>query len=86
MEDLFFVYIIYSAEKNKYYVGHTHDYQSRLEQHCIRGNLGANDWKLKYVERFLSRSDAIIREKEIKNKKSRKYIERLIFESIELPA
>ena len=35
-------------------------------------------WEMVYTENFVSRSSASAREKEIKNKKSRKYIELLI--------
>ncbi len=38
----------------------------------------ASDWKLVYSEKFASKQEALIREKEIKNKKSRCYIEVLI--------
>jgi len=40
-----------------------------------------NDWQLKYTEIFANRKQAISREREIKNKKSRKYIEWLIARS-----
>ncbi len=38
----------------------------------------ANDWVVKYTESFETRAAAMKRELEIKKKKSRKYIERLI--------
>jgi putative endonuclease len=38
----------------------------------------ASDWQLKFAEEFSSRSLATLREKEIKAKKSRKYVEWLI--------
>jgi putative endonuclease len=38
----------------------------------------ASDWDLVYAEEFLTKTDALKREKEIKAKKSRKYIEWLI--------
>jgi putative endonuclease len=38
----------------------------------------ANDWRLVYTEEFEDRTSAIKREREIKKKKSRKYIEFLI--------
>jgi putative endonuclease len=43
-----------------------------------RSTKGASDWVLVYVEDFETRTDAVQRELEIKRKKSRKYIERLI--------
>jgi putative endonuclease len=77
----FSVYIIYSAQLDKYYVGHTADIAARLAQH----NSGistftskASDWVLKYTAPFQSREDAHGHELCIKRKKSRKYIEWLI--------
>ena len=77
----FFVYIIFSISLDKYYIGYTTDLVKRLGEH----NNGfstftskASDWVLKYQKRFPERELALKREKEIKNKKSRKYIEWLI--------
>ena len=75
---MFYVYIIYSKIKDKYYIGQTSNLENRLETHRIRKNLGANDWVLKYSETFATRSEAMKRELEIKNKKRRAYIEGLI--------
>ena len=74
----FHTYILYSKIKDKFYVGHTNDLENRLHQHNTRNNLGTNDWCVVYDEVFNNRSDAMKREKEIKDKKSRKYIEWLI--------
>ena len=74
----FHTYILYSKIKDKFYVGHTNDLENRLHQHNTRNNLGTNDWCVVYKEVFNNRSDAMKREKEIKDKKSRKYIEWLI--------
>jgi putative endonuclease len=78
---MYYVYIIYSLKLNRYYVGYTEDLDKRLYQH----NKGfssftskANDWQLKFKQPFDTRESAILREKEIKNKKSRKYIEWII--------
>jgi putative endonuclease len=79
--DNFYVYIIYSATIDKFYIGYTTDLQKRHEAH----NSGistftskAKDWKLKYSEKYETRELAMKREREIKSKKSRKYIEWLI--------
>ena len=78
---MFYIYIIFSSTLNKYYFGYTADLSKRLEDH----NSGistftskANDWILKYSEPFSSRELAMKREKEIKKKKSRSYLEWLI--------
>jgi putative endonuclease len=77
----FYCYIIYSAILDRYYVGHTEDLSVRLSQH----NSGistytskVSDWTLKYWEEFQTREDAHKREMDIKRKKSRNYIERVI--------
>ncbi|MBS1653459.1 MAG: GIY-YIG nuclease family protein [Bacteroidetes bacterium] len=78
----FSVYIIYSTQLDRYYVGYTSDLRKRSDEH----NTGvssytskANDWVLKHSEEFPSRELAMKKEKEIKAKKSRKYIEYIIY-------
>ena len=75
---MFYVYIIYSVIKDRYYIGHTEDIEKRINEHIRKRNLGADDWELKYYEILQSRGDAMKREIEIKNKKRRSYIESLI--------
>jgi putative endonuclease len=78
---LFYVYIIYSRKLDKYYVGHTEDIAKRLEQHnsgISTFTAKSSDWEIVYQEVFETREGARLREKAIKAKKSRKYIEWLI--------
>ncbi|NND11849.1 MAG: GIY-YIG nuclease family protein [Flavobacteriaceae bacterium] len=78
------VYILYSAQIDKYYVGHT----SNSLPDCLRRHLSnhkgftamAKDWVICYSEVFESKSTAYRREREIKSMKSRDYIESLIRE------
>jgi putative endonuclease len=72
------MYILYSKDKDRYYVGHTENLESRLADHNIRKNLGATDWEVRYTESFSSRGEAMKREYEIKSKKKRTYLEFLI--------
>jgi len=77
----FFVYIIYSRQINKYYIGYTIDLDKRIIEHnssVSTFTAKADDWVLKHCEKFSDRNSAMKREKEIKKKKSRKYIEWLI--------
>ncbi len=67
-----YTYILFSKTSNKYYIGSTADYKKRLLAH----NKGSSTytkkfrpWKLVYLEKFKTRSKAIIREKEIKSYK-----------------
>jgi putative endonuclease len=78
---MFYVYILFSAGKDKYYVGESADLEERLKSH--KAGISpytsiAKDWKLVYSEKYQTRTEAIRREKEIKKKKSRKHIEWLV--------
>lgn len=78
---MFHLYIIFSPTKNKYYIGHTgDDLVERIRKHNsnhkgFTGGIG--DWELKYSEEYVTKSEAMKREKEIKSWKSRKMIEKL---------
>ena len=79
---VYHVYILFSALRNTFYVGSTGDnLQERLRKHNTNhkgytGNTG--DWEMKYKEPYELKADALKREKQIKNWKSRKRIEQLI--------
>lgn len=78
---MFKVYIIYSAFLDRYYVGSTANIEDRIFRHKNSGSKStksASDWELVYSEEFDTRSEAVMREREIKGKKSRKYLEALI--------
>jgi putative endonuclease len=76
----FFVYIL-QADDGFYYTGQTSDIEARLKQHQ-QGRVTATSyrsgWRVMHVEEFSSRVEAMRRERQIKARKSRKYIERLI--------
>ena len=78
---MIFVYIIYSKQVDRYYVGQTDNLAERLLSHNSQKSPYtkiANDWRAVYTEEYSTRTDARKRELEIKRKKSRKYIEWLI--------
>ena len=78
---MFYTYIIFSKNLDKYYTGSCENIQNRLDDHCnsrSKYTKVVKDWVLVYFEKFDCRSLAVQREMEIKKKKSRKYIEFLI--------
>ncbi len=86
---MFHVYILYSKKLDRYYVGSTCDLDRRLQDHNRGKTAYARQgmpWELKYQEAFESRSAATRREREIKARKIREYIERLISAGTEHPA
>ena len=79
--DIFYVYILRSLKEGSFYIGQCDDLDRRMSKHfdgMSRYTSSKRPLVLVYFERMISRKDALIREKEIKKKKSRKYIEYLI--------
>ncbi|SHJ22492.1 GIY-YIG nuclease family protein [Flavobacterium haoranii] len=77
----YFVYILHSLTKDKFYIGSTANLSERIIRHNqkSKGFTGStNEWKLVYKEEFTSQSEAILREKQIKNWKSKSKIQELI--------
>jgi putative endonuclease len=77
----YFVYIIESLKDGTYYIGSTRNLIERIERHNQgRSTYTKNKkpWKLLYSEIHPDRSKASIREREIKSKKSKSYIETLV--------
>ena len=78
---IFTVYILYSQSLDKFYIGYTSDLEKRLFEHNHKISdftSKAVDWILKHSEHYDSRELGMKREREIKKKKSRKYLEWLI--------
>ena len=78
---MFYTYIIQSQKSGKYYTGSCQDIDIRLERHnagATPSTKSGRPWELVYTESYENNSDALKREREIKSKKSRKYIEHLI--------
>jgi putative endonuclease len=78
---MFTMYILQSIKSGRYYIGHTDELPRRLTEHnsgMTKYTQRDRPWKLMYIENYATRSAAMRRELEIKAKKSRKYIERVI--------
>ena len=77
----FYVYILYSSSKDKFYIGYTSNIEERLIRHNqkSKGFTGTtNDWKIVYSELHSTKLEALTREKQIKSWKSRSNIQALI--------
>jgi putative endonuclease len=79
-------YILFSASRNAFYVGHTcDDLSERLRKHNSKhkGFTGVNvDWEVVYFESFPDKSTAYKREREVKSWKSRKKLMELIVRKV----
>jgi putative endonuclease len=75
------VYILQSERDGSFYIGYTACLEKRLNRHNEgRGRYTKTKipWKMIYQEEFLTRSQAMEREKELKKQKSHVYIEQLV--------
>ena len=76
----YWVYILQSESTGRYYVGQTKALDQRLRRHNegrTEANRGRGPWHLVYQEEFQTRQAAVVRERAIKHRKSRAYIETL---------
>ena len=79
---MFITYILYSKTLDKFYIGFTgENIQSRLLKHLANHKgftANAKDWTIVYMEVYPTKSEAMKREKQIKNWKSKSRIQLLI--------
>jgi len=77
----YFVYIIYNKNFDKFYIGQTYNLDKRESEH----NLGlskytsrySGGWKIVFKEGYFSRSDAMQREKFLKNQKNKAFYRKI---------
>ncbi|MCX5679255.1 MAG: GIY-YIG nuclease family protein [Candidatus Omnitrophica bacterium] len=78
---MFYTYVIKSETIGQYYIGSCSDIDSRLKQHN-RGQTKTTKYKgpykLVYKEEFVSKSEALKREKQIKSYKGGRAFKKLI--------
>jgi putative endonuclease len=80
--ELFYVYILYSRKIDKYYIGYSENPEKRLDFHNSEFNKiwskRGQQWLLKLILEFDSKTEALRAERLIKRKKRRAYIEAII--------
>ena len=77
-DERFFVYVLQSMKDLSFNIGQCDDLDKRMSKHfdgMSTYTSSKRPLRLVYFEVYSTRKESIIREKEIKNKKSRKYIE-----------
>ncbi len=75
---MFYVYILYSKTKDRFYTGYTDDLERRISQH----NLGKTPstkygipWEIYWTSHALSKHDALILEKRIKKRGAKRFLQ-----------
>ena len=75
------VYILQSQSSGRFYIGCAEDPRVRLTEHNrgqTRSTRGRGPWLLVYQEQFRTSSEALARERQLKNWKSHRSIQELI--------
>jgi len=73
---MYFTYIIYSVNFNKYYVGLSANVNQRLKSHNagkVKSTKAFTSWELVHIEKFDTRIEARKREKYLKSAAGRKW-------------
>ncbi|MCB0380170.1 MAG: GIY-YIG nuclease family protein [Flavobacteriales bacterium] len=72
------VYILYSRNFNKIYIGYTSNLEGRFISHNEKATKGYTikyrPWVIAFFEEFESKSEAIKREKELKSSRGRAFV------------
>ena len=79
---MFYVYVLYSIEYDKIYIGYTSDLQARLTSHNHPQNHSwtarYKPWEIIYHEEFESKKETMIREQQLKSARGREFIKSLL--------
>lgn len=79
----YWVYILYSRNFDKYYIGHTNNLARRLEEHNsdkAKYTKSYQPWEIVFEQRFNERKEAMMNERYIKSLKSKQGIKVYIAE------
>ena len=82
----FYTYAIKNDRTNKIYIGHTKNLASRIKRHNQKlpskktsfTTKNKGPWKLVYREKFITRQEAVRREKQLKSYRGRVFIKNKI--------
>jgi putative endonuclease len=79
---MYTVFVLYSSQFDKIYVGFTNNLDNRFKSHNELGNKGwtikFRPWVIIHTENFDTKSDAMRREKQLKSAMGRTFIRELI--------
>jgi putative endonuclease len=77
----YFVYILQSQRDGTYFIGYTNNLEERLKRHNEGRSVFTRPkvpWVVVYQENFVSRGEAMKRERELKLRKDREFISALV--------
>jgi len=82
---MFTVYVLYSRKNDKLYIGYTSDIEQRFLSHNELATKGFTTkyrpWEIIYTESYTSKTDALKREKQLKQGQGREWIRKTILKT-----
>jgi putative endonuclease len=85
---VFTVYVLFSYQHKKIYIGFSSDLKNRLDSHNIYSKKGYTakfrPWKVLFTEEYKSKKEAIIREKQLKTARGREHIWEMVHQKYKL--
>ncbi|MEL6654898.1 MAG: GIY-YIG nuclease family protein [Bacteroidota bacterium] len=79
---MFTVYVLYSTGYDKIYIGYTSNLEQRLLSHNKLGKKGYTvryrPWTVIHTEKFITKTEALKREKQLKSARGRLWVRTLI--------
>lgn len=78
---MFYVYILKSKTYNRYYIGHSSDWQKRLKEYNagkVRSTKHYIPWEIVLIEKYTTKSEAFKREQQVKSYRSGVAFKKLI--------
>ena len=78
---VYYLYILQSERTSRFYIGQTQDVPERLAYHNANYSKSLKNrgpWRLVYTEQYKTRSEAVLRESQLKSWKDRRMIEKLL--------
>lgn len=78
---MFYVYILLSIKDKKLYIGYTPDLRKRIVSHnngLVKSTKPRRPLKLIFYESFLSKKDAVLREKFFKSGWGRRHLKKML--------
>ena len=78
---MFTVYVLVDSTKQHIYVGQTRDPERRLIEHNAKTSHYTSKyqpWNILFCEKVQTRSEAMIKEKQLKSQKGRNYIKKMM--------
>ena len=79
---MFKVYVLFSVDHNKIYIGYSSNIEARLASHNAENGKGYTHpfrpWKVVHIEEFSDKAEALEREQQLKSAKGREFVWNLI--------